>query len=577
MNHTATYSPEDNKLRLYPACRLSPEDYARVKAAGFGWAPKQELFFAVWTPAREDLLTDFCGQIDDEDKSLVERAEERAERFDDYSAKREKDAESAHAAVAAIADNIPFGQPILVGHHSERHARKDAARIESGMRRAVKMWETSQYWEQRAAGALRHAKHLERADVRARRIKTIEADKRKIERNIADTEKYLKAWQIEGLTLDLAKMIASRDHISKCFSLAEYPAPEGVHAYEGSQSLWSALDGGRINETQARDIAVRVHTNYLVTARRWLEHDNNRLAYERAMLGQQGGLVTDQTGPEKGGAVRCWVARGNWLYIQRVNKVSVTVLDNWGNGGRNFTRVVPFDKLTGVMTAAQVEQARADGLLVETEDKTGFHLLTTKPVSESAPAPTSAEPSKFEAMKDQLRAGVEVVAAPQLFPTPAALAREMVELAGIGLGHTVLEPSAGTGRILDALQNHGGAYAHAIEIDNRLAGALQARHQWANVQTRDFLATPADDFVPFDAVVMNPPFAKAADVAHIKHALGFLKPGGTLVAICANGPRQQEELRPLVESRGGLWRELPAGTFAESGTDVRTVLLRVVA
>ena len=37
MHHSATYSPEDNKLRLYPAHRLDKETYERVKAAGFSW------------------------------------------------------------------------------------------------------------------------------------------------------------------------------------------------------------------------------------------------------------------------------------------------------------------------------------------------------------------------------------------------------------------------------------------------------------------------------------------------------------------------------------------------------------
>ena len=75
----ATYSPEDNKLRLYSLHRLDPELYARVKAAGFIYAPKQELFVApAWTPARENLLIELCGEIDDEDTSLVDRAEQRA-------------------------------------------------------------------------------------------------------------------------------------------------------------------------------------------------------------------------------------------------------------------------------------------------------------------------------------------------------------------------------------------------------------------------------------------------------------------------------------------------------------------
>src|ERR1700691_40061 len=114
MHYSATYSPEDNKLRLYATCRLDPETYDSVKSAGFIWAPKQELFVApMWTPAREDLLIERAGEIDDEHKSLVERAEERSERFEDYSEARASDAERARKAVSAIADNIPFGQPIL--------------------------------------------------------------------------------------------------------------------------------------------------------------------------------------------------------------------------------------------------------------------------------------------------------------------------------------------------------------------------------------------------------------------------------------------------------------------------------
>ena len=100
---TGTYSPDDNKLRLYASRRLDVETYARVKAAGFIWAPKQDLFVApTWSPLREDLLIDLAGQIDDEDTSLVERAEVRSERFEGYSERRGTEAERARAAVATI-------------------------------------------------------------------------------------------------------------------------------------------------------------------------------------------------------------------------------------------------------------------------------------------------------------------------------------------------------------------------------------------------------------------------------------------------------------------------------------------
>ncbi len=73
--------------------------------------------------------------------------------------------------VERLAAMIPPGQPILVGHHSERRARRDAQRIENGMKRAVMLFERAEYWEERARSALLHAKYKERPDVRWRRIK----------------------------------------------------------------------------------------------------------------------------------------------------------------------------------------------------------------------------------------------------------------------------------------------------------------------------------------------------------------------------------------------------------------------
>jgi Domain of unknown function (DUF3560) len=120
---SCTYSPEDNKLRLAATQRFDKETYERIRAAGFIWAPKQQIFVApMWTPERKDLAIELAGEIGDEDTSLVERAEERAERFEGYRDNRAADAERARDAVAAIADGIPMGQPILVSHHSEKHA-----------------------------------------------------------------------------------------------------------------------------------------------------------------------------------------------------------------------------------------------------------------------------------------------------------------------------------------------------------------------------------------------------------------------------------------------------------------------
>jgi hypothetical protein len=102
-----------------------------------------------------------------------------------------------------------------------------------------------------------------------------------------------------------------------------------------------------------------------------------------------------QTGPEKGGGCRCWASPHNgWSYIQKVNNVSVTVLDNWGNGGGNLTRTIPFDKLEDVMTAAQVQELRDSGQLIKSPDKVGF-FIGPKPSSSEPDAATRNAPEQF--------------------------------------------------------------------------------------------------------------------------------------------------------------------------------------
>lgn len=668
MHYTATYSPEDNKLRLYASSRLDPETYGRVSAAGFKWAPKQEVFIApMWTPGREDLMLDLCEEIGDEDTSLVERAEARADRFSVYSDKRARDASAAKDAAHAVMGRFELGQPILVGHHSERRARKDKERIENGLRRAVQMWETSEYWTSRAAGALRHAKYKELPAVRHRRIKGLEADKRKRERSIADAEKFVKHWLADGMTLAKATAIANYDSLSRCFPLADFPRDPPASQYEGSMTLRSALDGGVIDETQAREIALPAHQRSIAWDWRWVAHYDNRIAYERAMLNEQGGIAAERFQIEVGGRV---LVGGEWLVVTRINKsggavVSVTtnsryvrvksieeVTDYRAPDAEQAGKVKAATKLAPMVnypgdgfahvTQAEWNAINKDYRGTRTVDAAGtaarhrvrvalgvyvlkgekdmnkrhgypFVFITDAKVTQppapedgvpaalpALPAPEPAgprevfvprAPTEFDQIRKQLRDGVKVVSAPQLFPTPPQLAARMAELAGVTDGDRVLEPSAGTGRLVEALRNtEKSMHIVAIEVNRQLAAVLHTAFgerpsdvpQEVEVIAQDFMdlqpgAGSTGQIGMFDAVVMNPPFADGQDIKHIKHALTLVKPGGRLVAICADGPKQNEQLRPLVESYGGEWERLPSGTFKESGTGVNTVLLYLQA
>ncbi len=167
------------------------------------------------------------------------------------------------------------------------------------------------------------------------------------------------------------------------------------------------------------------------------------------------------------------------------------------------------------------------------------------------------------AMRVTVKAGVKVVSAPQLFPTPPGLAARMVDLAGLAIGMRVLEPSAGTGRLLEALPGivpfgqarQTALQVVAVEVNAALAARLACSGLAGVVRWADFPQCSADvgDLGLFDAVVMNPPFLQGVDIEHITHALRMLKPGGRLEALYANGPHQNASLRPMAEARGGEW------------------------
>lgn len=165
------------------------------------------------------------------------------------------------------------------------------------------------------------------------------------------------------------------------------------------------------------------------------------------------------------------------------------------------------------------------------------------------------------------------------FPTPPTVVEQMITMADLGPSMTVLEPSAGEGAILGATAPRVAAVA-CVEIDEGRAEKLEASGLAIQVVCRDFLTVAPHPV--YHRVLMNPPFAKQADVAHVTHALKFLRPGGLLVSVMTIGAtervnRAATEFRALVKARGGEFTRLPDGTFKAAGTGVKTVLARIPA
>lgn len=161
---------------------------------------------------------------------------------------------------------------------------------------------------------------------------------------------------------------------------------------------------------------------------------------------------------------------------------------------------------------------------------------------------------------------------PGYFSTPEPVAALVVGLADIRPGHSVLEPSAGSGALLDAMP--GDVVYSCFECNYSLCEVLELKGH--SVQRGDFLQ--ADGIGPFDRVIMNPPFEKLQDIDHVRHAFAMLKPGGRLVSVMSPGAffrtnAKCADFQQWVEELGGEVQDLADESFKSSGTGVATKLL----
>lgn len=190
------------------------------------------------------------------------------------------------------------------------------------------------------------------------------------------------------------------------------------------------------------------------------------------------------------------------------------------------------------------------------------------------------------------------------FPTPDAAADKLLSCISLMPKASdpqlrILEPSAGTGnlarrcvsRISDLDNWSGGRERYAkeyrfdnlvdcIEVQPHLAHELEAAGIYNRVTCADFLEVRPDPDKLYDRVVMNPPFDRERDIDHVVHALDFLKPEGCLVAIMSAGTEFRETrksiaFRELMQKLNASWIDLPPGSFAEVGTYVNTLIIKV--
>lgn len=269
----ATYNVTNDRLKVWFDDRLPEAEYKKARDAKFQFWHGSGCFSAVWSPEAEDFILSYGITIEEDD--TPDDVESRVERYQRYAANDEQAAEYAEERARTA------------------NTRRQLAQAENT---AANKIDEARYWHDRIAGAIRLAAYKDKPDVITRRIKRLEADKRREQRTEKQSEDWIKLWNSIPLKLksggmasmdESALFLANRDpgHCSHCFLQSEYP----TSTYEGPRSLWSALNDHVITGEQAQTLALEHHGKNLVHARRWIAHLDLRIEYETAYLVAVGG------------------------------------------------------------------------------------------------------------------------------------------------------------------------------------------------------------------------------------------------------------------------------------------------
>ncbi len=83
--------------------------------------------------------------------SYEEKQEARKQRYLELADKSRQESENRCNQAGAMAAIIPLGQPILIGHHSEKRDRNYRAKIDRTYRKSFEAMEKAKHYEEKAA------------------------------------------------------------------------------------------------------------------------------------------------------------------------------------------------------------------------------------------------------------------------------------------------------------------------------------------------------------------------------------------------------------------------------------------
>lgn len=167
----------------------------------------------------------------------------------------------------------------------------------------------------------------------------------------------------------------------------------------------------------------------------------------------------------------------------------------------------------------------------------------------------------------------------QFFPTPPHLAEQLVELAEVSEYDLVIEPSAGQGAIIKAIQAKHGNEVYYCEL-MPLNRVFIEKLPNCKFITDNFLNVPKKQTFKglFTKIIANPPFANNQDIDHINAMFDVCAEGGRIVSIASkhwqhSSNKKETEFRQWLEEMDAEIIEVAANEFKDSGTAIATVII----
>jgi hypothetical protein len=310
-----------------------------LKGAGFRWAPSLKAWIVQQSRDRDAkrwkidaaaaglreagfevqvLIDDTPRDFAVAEADRAERVAERADRLEGAAERAARESEARYAA-ATQAFDLMNGQPILVGHHSERRHRREIDRANSNMHKSIEEDRKAKHYERAAQVAGRYTERRESLPTTLRRIEKLEAERRKAERDrepCPTSGRKGKAEKVEpGRTIT---------------------CPVCYHEVVFGEDLRIVEHGRRISEAHAERIIGEV---------------DDQLAYWRRVVDEQQEAGAKVWGPadfRPGDRVLSW---GGWREVLKVNAKSLTV-----PSGYSWNDRIRYDDVRGRRAAEEAGQ-----------------------------------------------------------------------------------------------------------------------------------------------------------------------------------------------------------------------------